>query len=259
MKKNNNLLWILLIVFISIGLSFGSIRSGIAKITIHSTVFATEAFSNIGRGLANKFSFISSISNLKKQNEELANQIRNLEVDKSRIIELENENEILKKELGFVSVNKDFELIPAKIIGREPTLFFDSITIDKGSADQVKKDSPVISNGALVGQIAEVSDNEARVTLITSNNSIILAMLQTSRSKGILHGGISGLTLENIIQDVAFNQDEFVVTSGLDGMRQGILIGKAGKIQSSSSDLFKNISVEPIADLSRLEIVFVMK
>lgn len=253
------MLWMVLIIFVSVGISFGPFRSRIAEITIHSTAFAAEAFSNIGRGFANNFSFITSISNLKQQNEELATQIRNLEVDKSRITELENENEILKKELGFISINKDFELIPAKIIGREPTLFFDSITIDKGNTDQVKKGSPVISNGALVGQVAEVFEKEARVTLITSNNSIILAMLQTSRSKGILHGGISGLILENIIQDVAFNQDEFVVTSGLDGMRQGILIGKVGKIQSSSSDLFKNISVEPIADLPRLEIVFVMK
>jgi cell shape-determining protein MreC len=42
-------------------------------------------------------------------------------------------------------------------------------------------------------------------------------------------------------------------------MKAGILIGKAGKIQSNSSGIFKNIAVEPIVDLSTLEIVFIEK
>jgi cell shape-determining protein MreC len=87
-----------------------------------------------------------------------------------------------------------------------------------------------------------------------------MAMLQESRSKGILRGGISGLVLEDITREVNYEQGDYIVTSGLDGqLKEGILIGKAGGLQSSSSELFKNISVEPIADLSKLELVFILK
>ena len=84
-------------------------------------------------------------------------------------------------------------------------------------------------------------------------------MLQTSRAKGILRGGISGLILENITQDVEYEPGEYVVSSGLDGeIKPGILIGKTGSLESSTSDLFKNISVEPLFDLSKLELVFII-
>ena len=50
-----------------------------------------------------------------------------------------------------------------------------------------------------------------------------------------------------------------MVTSGLDGeLPPGILIGKTGSLESSSSDLYKNISIESAADLSRLELVFII-
>jgi rod shape-determining protein MreC len=205
-------------------------------------------------------SFIVNISNLKRQNNDLSSKIISLEVDRSRIAELENENKLLKNELGFAEKNKDYNLMPATIVGREPTSFLDYVIVDKGEQDGTKKGMGVISGGVLVGQISEVYANQSKITLITSKDSLILAMLQNSRAKGILRGGIAGLSLEDIAQDVNFDPKEYVVTSGLDGqLKPGILIGTANGIQSSSSDLFKNISVEPITDLSNLELVFIIK
>ena len=213
-----------------------------------------------GTKMKNIFSVFYEISHMRKENEDLSTKILSLEVDRSKISELEFENKTLKQELGYAEANKDHPLVPARIIGREPTNFLDYVMLDKGKKDGIEAEMAVISGGVLIGQVKDVYDNQSKVTLVTSKDSIILAMLQKSRSKGILRGGISGLLLEDITRDSGYEQGDYVVTSGLDGkLREGILIGKAVSIQSSSSELFKNISVEPLADLSKLELVFVMK
>lgn len=229
---------------------------------VGSGIFAgtLSAFSAGGTKIGGWFSFVGHISKLRSENEFLSNKLTEMEIDKNEIAELRNENALLQKELGFIEANKEETLLPSRIISREPTTFLDSVLIDKGEADGVAKGMPAISGGVLIGQVSEVYPNQARVLLITSKDSNILAMLQDSRAKGILRGGIAGLVLENIMQDVTYEPGENVVTSGLGGdMPPGILIGKTGKIESATSDLFKNISVEPIADLSKLELIFIKK
>jgi len=228
---------------------------------------STDFFSPVSGRLAaaagkikSELSFIVRISDLHRENEDLYKKLANLNVDRSKILELGYENELLKKELGFVSQDSQSQLIPARVIGRDPASFLDHIIIDKGEADGLEAGLPAICSGILIGQVKEVFEHTATITLVTSKDSLILAMLQDSREKGILRGGISGLTLENIAQDVNIAPGEYIVTSGLDGeLPQGLLIGKAGMIQSSTSDLFKNVSVEMIFDLSKLELVFIKK
>lgn len=249
----------LVILFLFIALAF-PFKKAIDKFVVEKTRSAASGFSTAGRGTKSLFSAIFEISNLKKQNNDLSQKILSLNVDRSKISELEYENSLLKKELGYMESNKDYSVIPSRIIGREPTSFLDYVMVDKGKKDGVAEEAAVLSGGALVGQVKEVYDNQSKVTLITSKDSIVLAMLQGSRSKGILRGGISGLVLEDITREAEYQPGDYIVTSGLDGqLKEGILIGKAGNLQSSSSELFKNISVEPIADLSKLELVFIAK
>lgn len=250
---------ILIIAVLLIVLTF-PFKKTINTFLVNSTTSIAKSFSVAGRKTKNIFSFVFEISRLKKQNAELSEKILSFDVDRSKISELEYENSLLKKELGYMEENKDYSVIPSRIIGREPTSFLDYVMIDKGAKDGVAKDAAVISGGALVGQVKEVYDNQSKVTLITSKDSIVLAMIQNSRSKGILRGGLSGLVLDDITREAEYQPGDYIVTSGLDGqMKEGILIGKAGSLQSSSSELFKNISVDPVADLSKLELVFVLK
>jgi rod shape-determining protein MreC len=247
---------ILVVTIVSVPLT----KNVVSNVLIKVSSKTMASFSDTGRGIGNKFSFFGKIRNLNNENRKLADKLIELEVDKSRIIELEKENELLKNELGFASANAELKLLPARVIGREPTSFLDHIIIDKGNDANIIKGMAVISSGVLVGQVNKVYESESEVILITSKDSLILAMLQNSRAKGVLSGGISGLMLQNIAQDVKYEKDENIVTSGLDGeLKPGILIGKTGALESSTSDLFKNISVEPLADLSKLEMVFIIQ
>lgn len=219
-----------------------------------------KSLSSAALKIKKPFSFISSISHLRSENEELSQKLLSLQVDKSKVEELEYENSLLLREIGFMGEHKDRQFVPAKIIGREPTSFLDYILIDKGTDDGIAPKQAVISGGALVGQVKEVFANQSKVTLITSKDSLILAMLQDSRATGILQGGISGLVLADVAADVDYKPGEYVITSGLDGeIEQGILIGTTAEIRSSSSGLYKKIVINPSINLSKLELVFVMK
>ena len=235
-------------------------RGEITSSTVSLFSSSEKILHTAGVKMGNFFSIFSSVSNLRSQNKELAKKILELEVSQSKMAELEKKNKIMEKELGMIDDSSGYNLQAANVIGRDPTNFSDYLIIDQGFRDGVKSGMAVLSGGAMVGQVNEVSKSQSKVTLITSSDSLILAMLQESRTKGTLAGGISGLTLEDIDQNVDFKKGEYIVTSGLDGqLKSGILIGKTVNIEPSSSGLFKSITVDPVVDLSNLEIVFLVK
>lgn len=259
MRKRRNYIFPILLIILFVLVMYSPIKKNVRGVLFSLYNKPAEYLTNQGRKTKGFFSFASNISKLRQQNDELTQKIQSMEVDNSNIVELQYENSVLKKELGYSENNPGFKLLSTKIVGREPTTFLDYVIVDKGSNSDIKPGMAVISAGVLIGQVREVFPDQSKITLITSKDSIVMAMLQTSRSKGILRGGISGLILENITQDVAYTEGENVVTSGLDGeLPPGILIGKTGSLESSSSDLYKNISIDPIADLSRLELVFIV-
>jgi rod shape-determining protein MreC len=232
---------------------------------IFAPIFSATSYlgRSVARSSLSSFGFIRGvveIKDLKNENERLKKELADKSVEIVRIGEIEYENQVLKNQLGFVEEHKEIELISSKIIGREPTSYMDTITIDKGNESGVFEGATVIYDGALVGKISTAQENSSIVTLITSKNSVIQAMLQTSRVMGVLKGGLSGNTLENIPQDVAIGKSEKVITSGLGGkMNQGILIGEVTGQRSSKSEIFKVMSVTPQVDFSRLEMVFIIK
>lgn len=260
MKKNFTIYLLIVVLVLALILFWPGFRRKTHNTAAQILSGTTGRLYILGGKVRRTFSFVAKISDLKKQNDDLATKITDLQIDKSQIAELEIENKLLKQELGFLDESNRGALVPAKIVERDPTAFLDHITIDRGRKDGLVQGMAVVSSGVLVGQIGEVFDDTATVVLVTSKDSIIQAMLQDCRAKGIMKGGISGLYLDNITQDTEYKIGGDVVTSGLGGrMKEGILIGKAGKLQSSSSGIFKTISVEPIIDLSKLELVFVQK
>lgn len=219
-----------------------------------------RVFSDASRSSRGFLGGILEIKDLRQQNEELTEKLRQNQIGQSEIAEIEAENQILKNQLGFKETVKERELVPAKIIFREPTTFLDQMVVDKGESSGVIVGLPVVSDGALVGRVSEVFLDQSKVTLITSNASIIQTMLQNSRVMGIMKGGLSGVSLENIPQDTEVVAHEKVVTSGLGGgIGQGILIGEVTGQRSSKSEIFKVLNIQPTVDFSKLELVFILK
>lgn len=257
-SKNKN--YIVVVVAIILLVSIPYTRVAIAKGFSYVLDPVQKTLSSSSIRSLRFFTGISEFFSLKSQNQELNKKLKEMSVDRSQIEELKIENENLKKQLGFIEEHNELSLVPAKIIGREPTSFLDYIIIDKGEDERIEEGRAVISDGLLVGKVSEVDKNQSRVILITSKDSIVQAMLQESRIHGILKGGLSGIVLDSIPQDLEVKSGESVITSGLGGdIMQGLLIGEVVSQQSSKAEIFKTLSVRSLVDFSKLELVFVVK
>ncbi|HSH14083.1 MAG TPA: rod shape-determining protein MreC, partial [Desulfurivibrionaceae bacterium] len=76
--------------------------------------------------------------------------------------------------------------------GRDPSLWFKTITINRGSADGVSKGMPVLTVEGVVGQVIDGGPHSAKVLLANDPNSAIEVLLQESRVQGILKGTGTG-------------------------------------------------------------------
>ena len=68
-----------------------------------------------------------------------------------------------------------YHAVAAHVIGRDPTLWYQTIEVDKGSDDGVHVDDPVIGDGALVGKVTTVDPTVSVVTLITDHSIAVAA------------------------------------------------------------------------------------
>ena len=74
-----------------------------------------------------------------------------------------------------------YEHVAARVIGRSPTVWYSTITIDKGSDQGVRADQPVVTGDGLVGKVSDVSSDAAQVTLITDHTSGVSAQVVPGR------------------------------------------------------------------------------
>jgi len=151
-------------------------------------------------------------------------------------------------------------LIAAQVVGKDPSPWFQSVVLDKGSADGVDKGRPVLNPEGVVGIVVEATAHYAKVMLITDPNSAVDAVIQESRARGIIKGGASGYCVLNYVlrkHDVAVGDP--VVSSGMDGIfPKGLPIGKVATIVKQEAGIFQDVTVTPYVDFERLEEVLVV-
>jgi rod shape-determining protein MreC len=232
------------------------------KSAVQKTARPLESFFyRISSKTANFFNSVTKISSLNKENQMLKDQILELMSENSALVEEENKNRITNQEIiANPLVSSERQLIVAEIIGRQPTSFLQSFTINQGYESGVEIGQAVVYKGILVGKIVDRTEKSAEVSLILSSRSIVQGMLEGSRTMGIVKGGLQGLYIDNIPQDIDFKKGELVITSGLGGdLPKGIIIGEIDKLITPKSEIFQTFSLISPLDFNSLEIVFVVK
>lgn len=200
--------------------------------------------------------------NIESERNDLVNRLKELEAHNSRLMEYESENKRLKSLLKF-SERTGRNGVVAFVIGRDPSNWVKSITIDRGSLDGLRPGLAVVDGNAIVGQTISVGRTSSRVLLLTDNASAIDAIVQSSRAVGTAEGGggRTDLRLRYVLKlkEFAVNPGDRVIASGLDGVYpKGGLIGVVNGVNPNSGGLFQDIQVEPSVDVFRLENVLVL-
>src|SRR3954452_19077813 len=68
--------------------------------------------------------------------------------------------------------------VTARVVGRSPTVWYSTVTIDWMSGDGIRVDDPVVAAQGLAGKITQTTPNTAQVTLITDADSAVTARVQ---------------------------------------------------------------------------------
>ena len=169
-------------------------------------------------------------------------------------------NARLRKLLDFKE-SSDLPKVAARIVGKDPSLWFRSVIIDRGLSDGVDKGMPVVTGEGIVGQVYAASSNYAKVLLAIAPSSAIDVLLQDSRVRGILKGtGGSTFKLEYILKTVVVEKGDHVVTAGYGGLfPPGLPVGIVSEVTKNRRGMFLEIEVVPAVDFSTLENLLVIE
>jgi rod shape-determining protein MreC len=216
---------------------------------------------SLARPIADTVTNYGNLRDLTRENEQLRADNERLSTEIARLQEEATRREQLERLLEVKNSLSNQEFIAAGIFAREPSNLRQVIAIDRGKGDGLKIGMPVVTEGnALVGTISRVEDSHAWVTLVTDVDSAVSSLILESRAQGVVAGGYNRrLSMEFVGQDSTVKEGDTVVTSGLGGTYPaGLVIGKVTGVGGHRQEIFRSVTVEPLASLSRLETVLVM-
>lgn len=203
------------------------------------------------------------------ENERLQGQVAQLEADKLKLQEQLRVTEQTGKLLQS-SLPQFTQTVPAHVVGRDATVWYRTVVIDKGFISGIEKDQPVVTAQGLVGRVTSVAPNAARVLLLTDErhaSGAAIGQAADSRVMGIVQGtsnasGKSSLRCELKLVGATGEKPavgETVFTSGQDGFYpRGLIIGKVVAPLNAAENSPDTVPIEPASPLDKLESVGVL-
>jgi rod shape-determining protein MreC len=221
-----------------------------------------KAAVNSYRSIIDSWQNFITLRKVQKENQQLKKEIFFLTQEK-RLWQQRFSLSLAKKELEETLKDLAGSVIVARVIGLDTANYFRSVVIDRGSEDGITKNLPVCDKfGNLVGRTAEpVGPREARVILVTSEESGVAVISVTDKMLGILSGDGQGKCLLKYVMtsSVSGVEGDEVETSGFDKIfPPGLKVGKIVSI-SASQGIFKKIIVQPYFDFRQLKLIAVLK
>ncbi|MGO9903184.1 MAG: rod shape-determining protein MreC [Solirubrobacteraceae bacterium] len=208
----------------------------------------------------------SEVGRLRLQNEKLVARLAELQQDAidnqqySKLLNLDNSDSI-----------DAYSPLTADVIGQDPSLWFRTIEVNKGSDDGVHANDPVIGDYGLVGKVTTVGATYSIVTLLTDPSFGVVAEVQDgSGDTGILvpqAGNPEALLLTYLNSTAPIADGQLVVTAGYsdpsdpvlnDLYPAGIAIGKVSDFSQDTLANDREVQVGPLVDLRDLSVVQIL-
>jgi len=259
--------WLVIVLllgnFILMAFDARDINTGQRIIRVWSQTAADFVQSPVTSASSSFSSYFGSIANLRSaqtENDVLKQRIQELELEVKGNEELISENQRLKSLLGLKETSK-YKVLPARIIGRDPSVWFDSSIINRGSLDGVKLNMPVVTDGGLVGRITAVSPLTAQVDLITLDKSGVAGVIGTSNVLGVIKGTSKKNLLEMryVSGSVEVQMGQTVYTTGQDGIfPAGLKVGEIVEVKTGSATVPHQIFIRPSARIDSMQEVGIL-
>ncbi len=191
-------------------------------------------------------------------------ELGRLHIIESRYRDLEIENGRLRHALNYKK-NTHFDVVPAQVIRRQPTTWWQTVDIDAGQSSGIGTQLAVLSNEGLVGKIDRIygGQNRSSVLLLTDEKCQVSARVEGSTEVGILSGqrgrfdGSPLLRLRFLSADAKLQPGQRVFTTGRGGIFQpNIPLGTIDSVKKGALD--SEALVRPSVNFSDLSTVFVV-
>jgi rod shape-determining protein MreC len=157
--------------------------------------------------------------------------------------------------------------VTARVVGRSPTVWYSTVTIDKGTSDGVHVDDPVVAALGLAGKVTLTTPNNSQVTLITDADSAVTARVNPGGATGVVEpnvGNPNDLQLDYLERGTQIAKGQMVVTAGFSTgnlgsiFPPGIPIGQITRATVEEQQAYQRVHLEPFADLRDMSFVKVL-
>ncbi len=226
------------------------------------TVGAVSPFQRAGaKGIGNirdTWSHYFALQNTSRDNEQLRRQNDELKMQVNQLQSKAAEADRLSALLNFRQGQRSVPMLAARVIGTSADTASQTVYLDRGERDGIRRNMGVITPDGVVGKVIESYRDTAQVLLLTDKDSGVGAMLADSRIQSPVGGtGEPLLSMKYIPTDDTVNVGEHVVTSGMDRIfPRDLPVGVVTEIKTGRP--FQHVRVRPAANLQRLEEVIVL-
>src|ERR1700676_1283098 len=221
------------------------------------TVGAVSPFQRAGaKGIGNirgTWSHYFALQNTSRENEELRHENDELKMRVNQLQSKATESDRLAALLNFRQSQRNVPMLAARVIGTSADTSSQTVYLDRGERDGIRRNMGVITPDGVVGKVVESYRDTAQVLLLTDRDRGGGRIVLDSRIQSPVGGtGEPLLSMKYIPTDETVNMGEHVVTSGMDRIfPRDLPVGVVTEIKTGRP--FQQVRVRPAANLQRLE------
>ena len=242
-------------------------RSGSSPLT-SVTSFVFGPVSRLSSYVAAEFSKIpisfKSSSTLAKEVDALKKQVDSLTSQLVELEQLRNKNALYQEFLEIKEAHADYVFAEAAIIGRDAADNLGTFTLNKGSANDISVNDPVIYGKYLVGVVASVTPTQCTVNTILNPKVNISAYEVRTRDLGFVTSTVAlaregHCHMPGLSSSTAVTAGGIVCTSGVGGIfPRDLIIGNIVDVVDGTVDISASAIIEPGIDFAGITDVFII-
>lgn len=219
-----------------------------------------RVFLFVGHGVRHVWDGYFDLRNVRSQNVQLQAELGRMRLQEAALAEDARQDARLQKLYAFQQ-HYVTSTVAAHVIGTSGTDSSRVLYIDKGSANGLRADMPVITPDGVVGKLRDVFPHTSQLLEINDPTSGLGVILTETRLRGILRGTPDGRTeIIDILPDEHIRAGETVVTSGGDQIYpRGLAVGAVERVVNDPErSPYVAVLVHPAVNLSRLDEVLIV-
>lgn len=219
--------------------------------------------SNVGGAGSSLISQIIHFRSTAVENEQLKSRLEQTELELRNAKQAEAENDRLKALLN-LKEQTGYDYVVARVIARDSSVWFNTVTINRGSGSNIALNMPVVTGSGIVGRVIAVSPWTSQVMLITDEKAAAGAIVGQLGGSGSL-GSVRGLGKSDLIEMRYVSglqrvvEGDYILTTGQDGIYPpGLNVGTVVQVNQGTATQAHQIFIRPGAKLDQISEVAVL-